>query len=123
MNMNSNDGLPSMAHFSRAASAAAFLFASALLANAQQAVQPLAGAPIPGLTPAQLNRFNLGKDVFKHNLLDTEGLGPIFNDTSCEHCHLGPTAGGSSSKFVTRFGVAASGPNPFDPLAALGGSL
>jgi CxxC motif-containing protein (DUF1111 family) len=87
-----------------------------------QSIQPRAGQPIEGLTPAQLTRFTLGKAVFEHTLLATEGLGPDFNDTSCVHCHLNPV-GGSSAKFVTRFGAAAIGPNPFDPLDNLGGSL
>jgi CxxC motif-containing protein (DUF1111 family) len=46
-----------------------------------------------------------------------------MNDTSCEHCHNVPTSGGGATITVTRFGVAASGPNPFNPLDALGGSL
>jgi CxxC motif-containing protein (DUF1111 family) len=87
-----------------------------------QSVQPRSGDPIQGLSAAQLTRFTNGKTVFEHTLLVTEGLGPIFNDTSCVHCHLNPS-GGSSAKFVTRFGQAANGPNPFDPLANLGGSL
>lgn len=87
-----------------------------------QSIQPRSGEPIQGLTPAQLTRFTLGKAVFEHTLLISEGLGPNFNDTSCVHCHLNPV-GGSSAKFVTRFGKAANGPNPFDPLANLGGSL
>lgn len=100
---------------------AAFAFVATSTAFAQS-VQPRMGDPIEGLTPAQMARFTLGKAVFTHTLTPAEGLGPIFNDTSCVHCHLNPT-GGSSDKFVTRFGQAASGPNPFDPLANLGGSL
>jgi CxxC motif-containing protein (DUF1111 family) len=87
-----------------------------------QSIQPKEGDPIDGLSAAQKVRFAAGKAAFEHTLLVTEGLGPIFNDTSCVHCHLNPS-GGSSAKFVTRFGKAANGPNPFDPLANLGGSL
>ncbi|MBL8858701.1 MAG: hypothetical protein JNL28_09365 [Planctomycetes bacterium] len=112
-----------MATFSRVAGATAFVIAGMLSASAQQPIQPRMGAPLPGLTPAELNRFALGKDAFDHIQDVSEGLGPIMNDTSCEHCHFGPTSGGSSGKAVTRFGVAAVGPNPFDPLDNLGGSL
>jgi CxxC motif-containing protein (DUF1111 family) len=98
-----------------------FLAVSGSMAFAQS-IQPRSGEPIQGLSAAQLNRFTLGKAQFEHTLLATEGLGPCFNDTSCVHCHLTPS-GGSSAKFVTRFGKAANGPNPFDPLANLGGSL
>ncbi len=87
-----------------------------------QSIQPRAGDPVPGLSPTQMARFTAGQAAFTHTLLPSEGLGPDFNDTSCVHCHLNPI-GGSSAKFVTRFGKAANGPNPFDPLANLGGSL
>lgn len=123
MTMNSNDGHFSMSHFSRAAGAAASLLATSVLATAQQPIQPLMGDPVPGLTATELNRFAAGRAEFAHTLTEAEGAGPIFNDTSCADCHLGPVAGGGSTKFVIRFGVAASGPNPFDPLDALGGSL
>lgn len=88
-----------------------------------QAIQPRMGEPLQGLTAAQYTRFTLGETVFNHALTPAEGLGPGFNDTACAGCHLAPNSGGSSSKFVTRFGKAASGGNPFDPLANLGGSL
>jgi hypothetical protein len=108
---------------SRAAGMTVFAIATQALANAQQPIQPRMGDPLPGLTPTQLDRFNAGLDAFNHILTPTEGLGPIFNDTSCQHCHLSPMPGGSSTKFVTRFGIAATGTTPFDPMDALGGSL
>lgn len=123
MNTISIHGIFTMAYFSRAAGATAFLLASSMLASAQQPIQPRMGDPLPGLTPAQLDRFNLGKDMFNRILPVPEGLGPIMNDTSCEHCHLKPASGGGSNKSVTRFGVAASGMTPFNPLDNLGGSL
>jgi CxxC motif-containing protein (DUF1111 family) len=110
-------------HLSRAAGLTAALLVCHSVAGAQQPIQPRMGAPLPGLTPAQLDRFAQGNTAFNHILSPTEGLGPIFNDTSCQHCHLSPMPGGSSTKFVTRFGVAATGSTPFDPLANLGGSL
>jgi hypothetical protein len=108
---------------SRAAGLAVFAVATQALASAQQPIQSRMGEPLPGLTPAQLDRFNTGLDSFNHILTPSEGLGPIFNDTSCQHCHLSPMPGGSSTKFVTRFGIAATGSAPFDPMDALGGSL
>lgn len=86
-------------------------------------LQPFPGQPIPGLTVGELDRFDKGKTEFEHVLSDAEGLGPIFNDSSCAQCHSLPVVGGASSSQVTRFGKAASGPNAFDPLANLGGSL
>jgi CxxC motif-containing protein (DUF1111 family) len=84
------------------------------------AIQPAMGDPVDGLTAAQLDRFNKGFLEFEHILSDTEGLGPIFNDTGCGQCHSQPRSGGSSENAVTRFGK--KGP-PFDPMDALGGSL
>jgi len=84
------------------------------------AIQPAMGDPLPDLTAEQLDRFQKGRLEFEHILSNTEGLGPIFNDTGCGQCHSQPTAGGSSEIVVTRFGKI--GP-PFDPLASLGGSL
>jgi CxxC motif-containing protein (DUF1111 family) len=91
-------------------------------AHAQQ-LQPRIGDPLPGLTAAERVLFDSGKTEFTRILGAADGLGPIFNDNSCSTCHSNPRAGGSGSKRVTRFGRAASGPNPFDPLANLGGSL
>jgi len=95
---------------------------AAPLAQAQE-IQPRAGEPMPGLSVAQLQRFTLGRQVFVTPISLGEGRGPIFNDDSCIGCHFGPAAGGGSSIFVTRFGKAATGGLPFDPLDNLGGSL
>ena len=107
----------------RALLTTSFLVAGSSVLVAQQPIQPRMGDPLPGLTPAQLARFTAGKAVFQADLTAATGLGPIFNDTSCAACHNTPAPGGSSGKFVTRFGKAAVGPVPFDSLDALGGSL
>jgi hypothetical protein len=96
------------------------------LASAQAgnvAIQPPMGDPVPGLTASQLDRFQKGFTEFEHILIPSEGLGPCFNDSGCTQCHSTPKPGGSSALFVQRFGKKAEGPNPFDPLASLGGSL
>ncbi|MBL8768004.1 MAG: hypothetical protein JNL94_11590 [Planctomycetes bacterium] len=92
------------------------------IAQAQE-LQVRMGEPAHGLTAAELNRFALGKTQFKRQFNAADGLGPIFNDDSCATCHSTPAIGGASNKFVTRFGKAANGPNPFDALDSLGGSL
>jgi cytochrome c551/c552 len=99
-----------------AAAALALTGASAVA----QEIQPRMGEPLPGLTPAQLARFDAGRLAFTRVLAATDGLGPIMNDHSCASCHQTPRIGGSGAKVVTRFGN--SGP-PFDPLESLGGSL
>lgn len=92
------------------------------LASAQE-IQPRMGDPLPGLTPQQLADFEVGKIEFDTLLTIGDGLGPIFNDSSCSQCHSQPTIGGFGDRKVTRFGVKANGSTPFDPLAHKGGSL
>lgn len=88
-----------------------------------QDVQTPMGQPAPGLNASQLDRFEKGKLIFNKPFSPAEGRGPIFNDGACNGCHNFPKAGGSGSKFVTRFGVAATQSTPFDGLDNLGGSL
>lgn len=85
-----------------------------------QELQPRIGDPLPGLAAAERVLFDAGKVEFTRILGVADGLGPIFNDSSCSTCHSNPRAGGAGSKRVTRFGKAGT---PFDPLANLGGSL
>lgn len=94
----------------------------ALPVFAQVEIQPRMGDPVPGLTTDELARFALGRTAFQRALVVDDGLGPIFNQTSCGSCHNTPTSGGSGTISVTRFGLVEPGV-PFDPLVALGGSL
>ncbi len=86
-----------------------------------QSPQPKMGAPLSGLTPTELTRFNNGRADFTRVIQVNEGLGPIFNQTSCASCHNNPIGGPGSIK-VFRFGFD-DGKNGFDPLLALGGTL
>jgi len=52
------------------------------------------GDPLPGLTAAELARFNAGKAVFQRVFDAAHGLGPLFNSTSCAECHEQPVVGG-----------------------------
>ena len=93
-------------------------FASSLLA---QSPQPKMGAPLSGLSPAELVRFQNGRADFTRPIPHGEGLGPIFNAIHCGICHNNPIGGPGSLK-VSRFGFN-DGQNGFDPLTALGGTL
>jgi CxxC motif-containing protein (DUF1111 family) len=55
-----------------------------------------AGAPIAGLTRAELALFNAGKDDFEEEEEVADGLGPTMNLGSCAGCHLQPAVGGTS---------------------------
>lgn len=91
-------------------------------ASAQELQQRI-GDPLPGLSAVERALFDAGKTEFTRILGVGDGLGPIFNDSSCSTCHSSPRPGGAGAKRVTRFGKAAVGSTPFDPLASLGGSL
>ena len=79
------------------------------------------GDPLPGLTAAEVARFQAGKAAFQEVEGVDRGLGPVFNEASCVACHMGPAVGGSNGRLETRFGRVQDG--RFDPLGALGGSL
>ena len=82
---------------------------------------PHFGDPVPGLTAAQLTRFNVGVAQFEEVEDVPGGLGPVFNDVSCAACHSVGAVGGGSTTLVTRFGMQSHG--QFDPLTQFGGSL
>jgi CxxC motif-containing protein (DUF1111 family) len=90
-----------------------------LLAVSAQGQQ--AGDPFSGLTPEQQAAFEDGQDAFQEEERTRDGLGPIFNGTSCAGCHFNPAVGGDSNILERRFGTTDK--NKFDALGDLGGSL
>jgi CxxC motif-containing protein (DUF1111 family) len=78
------------------------------------------GGPLAGLDAALLARFEAGRDDFAEEEGVDDGIGPVFNETSCVTCHNAPV-GGTTGRAETRFGRIANG--RFDPLDARGGSL
>jgi CxxC motif-containing protein (DUF1111 family) len=79
------------------------------------------GDPLRGLTDEELQRFDGGKDAFEEVEGPADGVGPVFNDTSCVACHGVGGTGGGSERVETRFGRTTAG--AFDPMAEVGGSL
>lgn len=77
------------------------------------------GDPLPGLSAADLGRFQAGKATFAEVEEVADGLGPVFNESSCATCHT--ALGGNTTRLETRFGTTTLG--MFDPLVNLGGSL
>jgi len=59
-----------------------------LPAYAQQTSNTQLGSPLPGLTSDQLTRFTQGQDAFSTVEGVTDGLGPVFNASSCVECHM-----------------------------------
>jgi CxxC motif-containing protein (DUF1111 family) len=79
------------------------------------------GDPIGGLSPDELQRFRDGQAAFVQVEGVADGLGPVFNGTSCAGCHNVGGTGGGSAFLETRFGTTTNG--AFDPLVRRGGSL
>lgn len=80
-----------------------------------------AGDPLPGLSPTDAAAFTAGREAFSRTEDVADGLGPLFNDTSCAACHDGPAVGGTNQRLETRFGRATAA--GFDAMASAGGSL
>ena len=78
------------------------------------------GAPLVGLSSAELDRFQEGEALFNHVFTQEQGLGPLFNENQCSACHTDPVSGGTGEQVLikaTRF-VEADG---CDPLSGEGG--
>jgi CxxC motif-containing protein (DUF1111 family) len=56
------------------------------------------GAPLPGLTEAERARWEEGYRQFTRIWTVEEGLGPAFNENSCNACHSDPTVGGTMTE-------------------------
>jgi CxxC motif-containing protein (DUF1111 family) len=75
--------------------------------------------PIEGLTNAERAIFARGDAAFGEVFTFQTGLGPIFNQASCERCHVGDGRGHPSVN-LKRFGRNLGG-GQFNPLIELGG--
>lgn len=58
--------------------------------------EPLFGSALPGMLPAEFERFRIGLEDFLELETAEEGLGPAFNAGSCAICHNVPAIGGVS---------------------------
>ena len=65
-----------------------------------------AGDAIPGLTAQELASFLNGRELMLKSFTPEEGLGPLFNASSCEACHSHPTVGGSAPTYRNFYLVA-----------------
>lgn len=56
------------------------------------------GGPLPGLTATERARWEEGYRQFTRIWTEAEGLGPAFNENSCNACHSDPVVGGSMTE-------------------------
>jgi CxxC motif-containing protein (DUF1111 family) len=91
------------------------------LGRAAAAASTNFGDPLDGLTAAQQQAFEAGREEFREKEKVEDGLGPVFNANSCAACHSSPAIGGDSTVVETRFGTKDG--KKFDPFISGGGSL
>ncbi|MCP4502673.1 MAG: hypothetical protein GY822_22230 [Deltaproteobacteria bacterium] len=82
------------------------LFVSTLVAGP---VLATLGDPVSGLTAEESALFAEGQLLFEKDFTPNEGLGPLYNATSCVACHGGGATGGwdpdGVTNNVTHFGI------------------
>lgn len=71
-----------------------------------QAAEPgdVFDGPLPGLSTAEMRAFIDGDQAFGRQFSPAEGLGPIFNNTSCAACHSADGRGRPSNALI-RFSI------------------
>ena len=79
------------------------------------------GDPLRGLTAAELQRFNQGKEIFERHFTPATGLGPLFNAEACGECHEAPVLGGVGDEIEVHIAHLADG--FCDPFADSGGPV
>jgi CxxC motif-containing protein (DUF1111 family) len=77
------------------------------------------GAALPGTNASQ---FSAAQANFGATEVQSDGLGPIFNERSCGACHSVGALGGAGQNIEQRYGTLNSN-GTFNGLAATGGSL
>ena len=65
----------------------ALVAAVCLLGGCSGPEDVLPGDPLPGLTAEEQADFEQGREVFTRIFAVDEGLGPIYNENSCNACH------------------------------------
>ena len=78
------------------------------------------GNPVPGLTPSEAARFEAGRAFFNTQFTPETGLGPRFNENSCNACHTDPEDGGTGETLVTK-ATRTEADGTCNSLAAQGG--
>ena len=81
-----------------------------------------AGSPLPGLTVAELEQFERGREVFTRTFKPEEGLGPVYNANTCNACHSDPGPGGGSM-YSDVHAVRWVEPDSCDVLSGAGGGF
>lgn len=98
-----------------------YIFCASQLSGCARA--PTLGEPIRGLTPAERERFERGREEFERVFVPETGLGPTFNAESCAECHESPVAGGHGDEVEIHVSAFTPGARLCDPLVHRGGPV
>lgn len=79
------------------------------------------GDPLPGLSLSELGRFEAGREAFMRIFLPEEGLGPVYNENSCNACHSRGGIGGFGDEWDIKASYQAED-GSCDPLYDSGGA-
>src|SRR6266567_4762629 len=85
-----------------ATAAAGFVLAAAYLIAEDATVLP--GIPLSGISEREFELFREGREDFLEVENASDGLGPLFNGTSCAQCHNIPAIGGTGTMVELRAG-------------------
>ena len=90
-------------------------------ADAMVQPQPVValGDPVSGLTADELASFQRGRALFAKRFAPSEGLGPLYNATSCESCHSDPVLGGGADLYRNFYMSAFYGSTPLSGLPSV----
>ncbi|MSR74719.1 MAG: c-type cytochrome [Planctomycetes bacterium] len=67
---------------------------------------PRAGGPLDDITTEQRAAFDRGSALMRRRFTPSEGLGPLYNASSCAACHEQPVTGGGAPNYRNFFLVA-----------------
>ena len=111
-----------MRSFPALALASALVLALSCASPADDSPVAAPGAPLPGLSEAELASFERGRAWFDRGWTPEEGLGPLYLQDRCSSCHDLPALGGTGVEMLplmTRWNPATG----CDPLAEQGGPI
>ncbi len=77
------------------------------------------GDPIPGLSADELASFQRGRELFRKRFTPSQGLGPLYNATSCESCHSDPILGGGADLYRNFYMSGFFGSSPLGGLPSV----
>lgn len=100
----------------------AFVLALACAGPGEDTPVAAPGAPLPGLSKAELARFEEGRAWFDYAWTPDDGLGPLYIQNRCSSCHDLPELGGTGVETLSLM-IRFDSVDGCDPLEEEGGPV